>query len=83
MDPSDIFVRIGSLSPFGKENSEIVEQFDSTFKKYEKFLQAKENIELDPYRVSYFLDKTTILFINPGATFSLQIDILGQCKARE
>lgn len=52
IDPGDIYLRIGSLSPFGKEKTEIVENFQETYKKYEKFLQAKDNIELDPYRVS-------------------------------
>jgi len=51
IDPGDIYLRIGSLSPFGKEKTEIVENFEETYKKYEKFLQAKDNIELDPYRV--------------------------------
>ena len=55
VDPADIFLRVGSISPFGKEKAEILSEFETVSKNVERFDQIKTKIELDPYRVSSLL----------------------------
>ena len=53
IDPGDIYLRVGSVSPFGKEQDGFLEEFETVAKNAERFEEQKNKIELDPYKVSF------------------------------
>mgnify|MGYP000059997890 CR=1 FL=1 len=64
VDPADIYLRVGSISPFGKENDEILKEFENVTDKILKLETASEKIELDPYRVS--IDAVFLIGLGPN-----------------
>lgn len=50
--PDDIYLRVGALSPFGKEKGkEVEEHYQEVLDKMEKYKKASLSVELDPYKV--------------------------------
>ena len=45
IDPGDIYLRVGSVSPFGKEQDGFLEEFETVAKNAERFEEQKNKIE--------------------------------------